>query len=314
MVLVDKHFDDGVDTGISEATAADFIALLKPRVMSLVVFTAFVGMVVAPVAVNPFLMVVAIGAIAVGAGASGSLNMWYDADIDALMARTATRPVPAGRLTAHDALVFGLILSVFAIMTLGLLLNWLAAAMLAFTIFFYAVIYTIWLKRWTPQNIVIGGAAGAFPPMIGWTAATGTVGVESIVLFLIIFLWTPPHFWALALFKQGDYGRAGVPMLPNVAGEAATRRQIFVYSLLLAVSGVLPTLMGYNSIWYGAAAGLLGIGFVYYGWKVLRMPDGDAGMKPAKALFGYSLLYLFAIFALILLDKLALRMFGGLMA
>jgi len=314
MALVDKHFEDSAGVGISEATAADFITLLKPRVMSLVVFTAFVGMVVAPVTVNPFLMVVAIGAIAIGAGASGALNMWYDADIDALMTRTALRPIPAGRVAAYDALVFGVILSVFAVMTLGLLLNWLAAAMLAFTIFFYAVIYTMWLKRWTPQNIVIGGAAGAFPPMIGWTAATGTIGLESVILFLIIFLWTPPHFWALALFKQGDYGRAGVPMLPNVAGEAATRRQIFIYSLLLAVSGVLPAVLGYDSLWYGIAAALLGIGFVYYAWRVLRMPDGDAGMKPAKALFGYSLLYLFAIFALILLDKLAMRMFGGLLA
>jgi protoheme IX farnesyltransferase len=189
-------------------------------------------------------------------------------------------------------------------MTLGVLVNWLSASLLAFTIFFYAVIYTMWLKRWTPQNIVIGGAAGAFPPMIGWAAATGSISLESVILFLIIFLWTPPHFWALALFKSDDYQRAGVPMMPNVAGEASTRRQIFAYALVLAPIGVLPWGLGYTTAVYGIVALLLGAGFVWYSWKVLRMGDADRTMKPAKALFGYSLLYLFAIFAVYLGDRL----------
>jgi len=211
------------DTGVrlSEATASDFFALLKPRVMALAVFTAFVGLMVAPGAMNPVIAVIAIGAIAVGAGAAGALNMWYDADIDALMSRTSKRPVPSGRVTAGEALGFGLVLSALSVMTLGVLVGWLAASLLAFTIFFYVVIYTMWLKRSTPQNIVIGGAAGALPPMIGWAAATGAIGIESLILFLIIFLWTPPHFWALALFKAGDYAAAGIPMMPNVAGRAA---------------------------------------------------------------------------------------------
>ena len=310
MAFVDKRVIDDADFRLSEAVAADYLALLKPRVMSLVVFTAFVGLALAPSGLNPFLALVAIAAIAVGAGASGALNMWYDADIDAVMTRTAQRPVPSGRVTPGEALAFGLVLSVLSVMTLGLVTNWLAAAMLAFTIFFYAVIYTMWLKRSTPQNIVIGGAAGAFPPMIGWTAVTGSIGLESVLLFLIVFLWTPPHFWALALFKSGDYERAGVPMMPNVAGEDSTRRQIFVYSVLVAVSGVLPTAFGYASWAYGLAAALLGAGFVRYAWGVLNMAPADADMKPAKALFGYSLLYLFAIFALVLADHIAMRMLG----
>ncbi|TGW06569.1 protoheme IX farnesyltransferase, partial [Mesorhizobium sp. M2D.F.Ca.ET.145.01.1.1] len=268
-----------------------------PRVMALAVFTAFVGLMVAPGAMNPVIAVIAIGAIAVGAGAAGALNMWYDADIDAVMTRTASRPVPSGRIQPHEALSFGLVLSVLSVMTLGVLVNWLAATLLAFTIFFYAVVYTIWLKRSTPQNIVIGGAAGAIPPVIGWAAVTGSVSFESIILFLIIFLWTPPHFWALALFKSEDYGRAGIPMMPNVAGHASTRRQIFAYALVLAPVGVLPWLLGYTTPFYGVAALLLGAGFVWYAWKVLGMADDDRAMKPAKALFGYSLLYLFAIFA-----------------
>ena len=310
MAFVDKSAFDDADFRLSEATAADYVALLKPRVMSLVVFTAFVGLAVAPAGMNPFLALVSIVAIAVGAGASGALNMWYDADIDAVMTRTASRPVPAGRVTPREALAFGLVLSGLSVMTLGLVANWLAAAMLAFTIFFYAVVYTMWLKRSTPQNIVIGGAAGAFPPMIGWTAVTGAIGLESVVLFLVIFLWTPPHFWALALFKSDDYARAGIPMMPNVAGDASTRRQIFVYSLLLAVAGVLPFALGHASAVYGAGAALLGAGFVYYAWRVLAADPADAGMKPAKALFGYSLLYLFAIFTFVLVDHLVLRMLG----
>ncbi|MDQ2635214.1 MAG: heme o synthase [Pseudomonadota bacterium] len=312
MTILDKTVLDDAD--LSEATAGDYLELLKPRVMSLVVFTAFVGLVAAPVTLNPFIAVIAILSVAIGAGASGALNMWYDADIDAVMSRTASRPVPAGRILPRQALAFGLVLSALSIMTLGVLVNWVAGGLLAFTIFFYAVIYTMWLKRWTPQNIVIGGAAGSFPPMIGWVAATGAISLESVILFLIIFLWTPPHFWALALFKSDDYARAGVPMMPNVAGEASTRRQIFAYTLLVAVVGVLPWFLGYATAGYGIVAAALGAGFVWYAWGVLTMPASDRAMKPAKALFGYSLLYLFVIFAAYLADAVAQRVLvaGGL--
>lgn len=295
------------DTSIrlSEATAADFFALLKPRVMALAVFTAFVGLMVAPGAMNPVIAVIAIGAIAVGAGAAGALNMWYDADIDALMSRTSKRPVPSGRVTPGEALGFGLVLSALSVMTLGVLVGWLAASLLAFTIFFYIVVYTMWLKRSTPQNIVIGGAAGALPPVIGWAAATGAVGVESLILFLIIFLWTPPHFWALALFKVGDYAAAGIPMMPNVAGPASTRRQILAYALLLAPVGVLPWLFGFTSGYYGIASAALGAGFIWHSWKVLAASETE--LKPAKTLFAYSIFYLFAIFAALLADTIAMR-------
>jgi protoheme IX farnesyltransferase len=302
MSLVEKNGLDDAGIRLSEATAGDFFALLKPRVMSLVVFTAFVGLVAAPVHTNPILAVIAVLAIAVGAGASGALNMWYDADVDAVMARTARRPIPAGRVEPHEALAFGLVLSVLSVMALGVLVNWLAAALLAFTIFFYVVIYTMWLKRRTPQNIVIGGAAGAIPPVIGWAAATGSVSLECIILFLIIFLWTPPHFWALALFKKDEYARAGIPMMPNVAGPASTRRQIFAYALAILPVGVLPALLGFASIGYGVVAAGLGLAFVWHAWKVLKMTDGERAMKPAKALFGYSLFYLFAIFTAYLAD------------
>ena len=308
MSLVEKNALDEAGFQLSEATAADYFALLKPRVMSLVVFTAFVGLVAAPVATNPFIAIIAVLAIAVGAGASGALNMWYDADIDAVMARTAKRPIPSGRIRPEEALTFGLILSVLSVMTLGVLVNWLAAALLAFTIFFYVVIYTMWLKRRTPQNIVIGGAAGAIPPVIGWAAATGSVGLEPVILFLITFLWTPPHFWALALFKADEYGRAGIPMMPNVAGLASTRRQIFAYTLVILPVGVLPSLLGYATVGYGIVAFALGAGFVWYAWKVLDMADDDRAMKPAKALFGYSLLYLFAMFTAYLGDVVVQRM------
>jgi protoheme IX farnesyltransferase len=307
MALVENNRLEEAALRISEATAADFVALLKPRVMSLVVFTAFVGLVAAPATLNPLLAVIAILAIAIGAGASGALNMWYDADIDAVMTRTAGRPVPSGRVRPGEALAFGLVLSALSVLTLGVLVDWLAASLLAFTIFFYVVVYTMWLKRSTPQNIVIGGAAGAFPPMIGWAAATGSIGLESVILFLITFLWTPPHFWALALFKRDDYGRAGIPMMPNVAGEASTRRQIFAYTLLVAPVGVLPWFLGYTSIVYGLAAAVLGAGLVWHAWNVLAMPDGDRAMKPAKAMFAYSLLYLFGIFAAYLADSVAER-------
>ncbi len=299
---------------LSEAGARDFFALLKPRVMSLVVFTAFAGLVLAPGHINPVLGVIAILCIAVGAGASGALNMWYDADIDAVMSRTATRPIPAGRIAPNEALAFGLVLSVFSVSILGLAVNWFAAGLLAFTIFFYAVVYTMWLKRSTPQNIVIGGAAGAFPPMIGWACVTGGVSLDSIVLFLIIFLWTPAHFWALALFKMRDYGAVGVPMLPNVSGEAVTKRQIALYAVLTAVTGVVPTVTGLSSFWYGLFAGVLGALLVLCSISVWRMPDGDEKMMPAKKLFGFSIVYLFAIFSGLLVDHYVASlaaMFGG---
>ena len=295
--------DTGI--GLSEATVSDYFALLKPRVMALAVFTAFVGLMVAPGVMNPVVAVIAIVAIAVGAGAAGALNMWYDADIDALMSRTSKRPIPSGRVTQGEALGFGLVLAALSVMTLGVLVGWLAGSLLAFTIFFYVVIYTIWLKRSTPQNIVIGGAAGALPPVIGWAAATGAVAIESLILFLIIFLWTPPHFWALALFKTGDYAAAGIPMMPNVAGQASTRRQIFVYSLLLAPVGVLPWAFGFASGFYGIVSTALGAGFIWQAWKVLVIPDKE--MRPAKALFAYSILYLFAIFAMLLADTITMR-------
>ncbi|OCJ17907.1 protoheme IX farnesyltransferase [Rhizobium sp. AC44/96] len=290
---------------LSEASARDYFELLKPRVMSLVVFTAFAGLVVAPGHINPVIGLIAILCIAVGAGASGALNMWYDADIDAIMTRTAKRPIPAGRIAPGEALAFGLVLSCFAVTILGLAVNWLAASILAFTIFFYAVIYTMWLKRSTPQNIVIGGAAGAFPPMIGWACVTGTVTIESIVLFMIIFLWTPAHFWALALFKMGDYEAVGVPMLPNVSGERTTKNQIVVYAVLTAICGVLPTVLGFASIGYGLVAAALGAIFIYCSTAVWRMPDGDEKMVPAKKLFAFSIFYLFAIFSALMFDRLA---------
>jgi protoheme IX farnesyltransferase len=307
MSLVVKNRMEDAKLGLSEAEPADFFALLKPRVMSLVVFTAFVGLMAAPGHISPVIAVIAILAIAVGAGASGALNMWYDADIDARMPRTAKRPIPAGRVQPGEALAFGLVLACLSVMTLGVLVDWLAGALLAFTIFFYAVIYTMWLKRWTPQNIVIGGAAGALPPVIGWASVTGSISLESVILFLIIFLWTPPHFWALALFKKDEYGRVGIPMMPNVAGIASTKRQIFAYALVISPVAVLPALLGYAGIGYGIVSTGLGVAFVWYAWKVLRMPDGDRAMKPAKALFGYSLVYLFAIFTAYLVDVLSER-------
>jgi protoheme IX farnesyltransferase len=282
----------------SLAGVGDYFALLKPRVMSLVVFTALVGMMVAPGHLHPVVGFVALLCIAIGAGAAGALNMWYDADIDALMSRTAERPIPAGRVTRGEALGFGMTLGVFAVAVLGLATNWVAAGLLAFTIFFYVAIYTMWLKRSTPQNIVIGGAAGAFPPMIGWAAATGGIGVESIVLFLIIFFWTPPHFWALSLWRAGDYARAGVPMLPVVAGAAETRRQIMIYALMLAPLGVAPWLLGYSGALYGIVSLIAGAGIV---WLAVRVRRED-GLTAAKQLFGFSILYLFVLFAVLLAD------------
>ena len=281
---------------ISVAEPRDFFALLKPRVMSLVVLTALAGMMIAPGPQHFVLGFVSLLAIAIGAGASGALNMWYDADIDALMTRTATRPVPAGRVEPAEALAFGLTLSVLSVMTLALAGSWLGAALLAFTIFFYAVIYTMWLKRWTPQNIVIGGAAGALPPIVAYAAATGEVSLASVVLFAIIFVWTPPHFWALALVKSQDYARAGVPMMPNVKGPDRTRLEILLYTIVLAPLGVLPALMGFATPVYGVVAILGGLAMLYYAVKVFRVRTGPEADRASKSLFGVSILYLFALF------------------
>ncbi|WP_244630936.1 heme o synthase [Aureimonas sp. ME7] len=310
MSAIDFSASGEARPGISLAEPGDYIALLKPRVMSLVILTAVAGMLAAPATLNPVLAFVSLLAIALGAGGSGALNMWYDRDIDRVMTRTANRPIPAGRVTPENALAFGLFLSVFSVMLLGLAANWFAAGFLAFTIAFYAVFYTMWLKRRTVQNIVIGGAAGAFPPMVAWAAATGGVSWEGFVLFLIIFLWTPPHFWALAMFKMKDYGAVGIPMLPNVAGERSTRIHIFVYSLILAPVGILPFALGFASPIYGVVSALLGLNFVRLAYGVLRMVDGDATMTPAKKLFAFSIVYLFALFALLLVEGLVARGIG----
>jgi protoheme IX farnesyltransferase len=281
---------------------ADYFALLKPRVMSLVVFTALVGIVRAHGSLHPFLDFTALLCIAIGAGASGALNMWWDADIDARMGRTRTRPIPAGRVPAGEALTVGVALSVASVVMLGLFTNYLAAGLLAFTIFFYAVIYTMGLKRWTAQNIVIGGAAGAFPPMIGWAAATGTIGLESVILFLMIFFWTPPHFWALALLRKSDYARAGIPMLPNVSGDHETRKQVLIYAAIMAVVGVLPTLMGFAGVIYGVVSAVLGAIFFVLALEVWRNERGSKAEMAAKRLFAFSVLYLFLLFALLLVE------------
>ena len=283
-------------------TVGDYFVLLKPRVMSLVVFTALAGMIAAPRPIHPWLALVALLAIAVGAGAAGALNMWYDADIDAKMRRTALRPVPRGAILPGEALGFGLTLAIGSALTLGLLVSWVAGALLAFTIFFYIVVYTMWLKRWTPQNIVIGGAAGAFPPMIGWAAATGGIDLGAIALFLVIFMWTPPHFWALALFREGDYAKAGVPMLPVVAGRQETRRQIVLYTLLLVPLTFLPALLGTAGWLYTIGVAGLGVLFIWRAVDVYRHREGAAGDRACKKLFGFSIVYLFLVFALIIAE------------
>ncbi|MBY6242060.1 heme o synthase [Methylosinus sp. Sm6] len=289
---------------VPTAAPGDYLALLKPRVMSLVVFTALAGLLLAPTPPHPVLAFASLLAIAVGAGASGALNMWFDADIDALMTRTRLRPIPAGRLAREEALAFGLVLAVMAVFTLGLVANWLAAALLAFTIFFYVVVYTMWLKRSTPMNIVIGGAAGALPPVVGFAAATGSVDLSSIVLFSIIFIWTPPHFWALALVKRDEYGRAGVPMLPNVAGEDRTRLEILAYSLALAPIGVAPYLLGFASPIYGVASILLGAALILGAVQVFRLRSGEAARRAAMRLFFFSIVYLFLLFMALVIERL----------
>jgi heme o synthase len=306
----------------SIAGVGDYIALLKPRVMSLVVFTAFVGLAIAPGHLHPVIAATALICIAVGAGAAGALNMWYDADIDARMARTKDRPVPAGRVAPGEALAFGLTLAGFAVVTLGLLVNVVAGVLLAATIAFYVLVYTMWLKRRTPQNIVIGGAAGALPPMIGWASVTGGFAVEPVLMFLIIFFWTPPHFWALSLYRAEDYARAGIPMLPVVAGEAETRRQILLYSLILAPVGASPWLLGYAGPVYGIVAVAAGAAIVALAVRIYRhraQPDAvnataEGEPRPAhaasKRMFAFSILYLFLLFAMLLVDRFVPALIG----
>ena len=287
----------------SVADPGDYLALLKPRVMSLVVYTAVAGLLIAPGAANPVLAAAALLAITIGAGASGALNMWYDSDIDAVMRRTAGRPIPQGRVTRAEALAFGLTLSALSVFTLGVVANWFAAGFLAFTIFFYVVVYTMWLKRSTPQNIVIGGAAGAFPPMVAYAAVTGSASWSSFALFALIFVWTPPHFWALALVKSEEFAKANIPMLPNVAGPDRTRRDILLYSLLLAPVGTLPWFLGFATIAYGILAAVLGMSFVVLAWRCWRIREGAAASKAAMALFSFSIPYLFLLFAEIIGER-----------
>jgi protoheme IX farnesyltransferase len=286
----------------SLAGVGDYIELMKPRVMSLVVFTALVGLILAPGHMHPVIAFTALLCIAVGAGAAGALNMWYDADIDARMARTAGRPIPAGRLAPGEALAFGLTLAGFSVVILGLLVSIFAALLLAVTIGFYVGVYTIWLKRVTPQNIVIGGAAGALPPMIGWAAVTGGVALEPLVLFLIVFLWTPPHFWALSLYRANDYALAGIPMLPVVAGATETRRQILRYTLVLAPVGAMPWLLGYAGPLYGITASLAGLAMI---GLAIRVRGEQRGHVASKQMFSFSILYLFLLFAMLLVDRMA---------
>ena len=283
----------------SGAALGDFIALLKPRVMSLVVFSGLAGLMIAPGAIHPVIAAVAVLCIAVNAGAAGAINMWYERDIDAVMARTSARPLPRGRMAPEDALSFGVALAILSVIMMGLAVNWTAAALLALANGFYVFVYTIWLKRRTPQNIVIGGAAGAFPPMIGWASVTGGIGLESLALFLMIFLWTPPHFWALALYRNGDYARAGIPMLPVVAGRDRTCRQMLIYTLLLLPVAVLPALLGTAGLFYGVTAAVLSLLFIVSALRVWQQNDD----RRARQMFGFSVLYLFLIFTVLVVDR-----------
>jgi heme o synthase len=297
------------DSLAMDGDVRDWIALLKPRVMSLVVFTGLIGVLVAPGHLHPVLAFTAVLCIAVGAGACGAINMWYDRDIDAVMRRTRNRPIPAGRIAPGGALGFGITLAVGSVIVMGLAVNVAAAAILALSICFYVFIYTMWLKRRTPQNIVIGGAAGAFPPVIGWAAVTGSVDLMPLILFGIVFIWTPPHFWSLALWANDDYRRAGVPMLPVVAGARETRKQIVLYSLLLVPLSLAPWFIGFSGAIYGAAAAVLGLGFLISVWRVAIDKQDETGVSltndaPARAAFKYSILYLFVLFAALAVDRL----------
>jgi len=299
--VLDQNAID-IQPRISEAEVGDYIALLKPRVMSLVIFTALVGLAMAPGHFHPVLAITSLLCIAAGAGASGALNMALEGDIDSMMSRTANRPIPRGRVTRPEAMAFGLILAFFSVMTLGILVNWIAGSLLAFTIFFYVVIYTMGLKRWTAQNIVIGGAAGALPPVVAWASVTGTVDVEPLLLFAIIFFWTPPHFWALALFRSDDYARAGVPMLPNVAGPDATRLQILLYTIVLIAVAAAPWALGYFDAVYGVASLVLGAGMLVLAINVYMRRERSQSLRATRKLFAFSIFYLFALFATLLVE------------
>lgn len=291
------------------AEPGDWLALLKPRVVSLVVFTGAIGLLIAPGHINPLIGAIAIFCIALGAGAAGAINMWYDRDIDAIMRRTTTRPIPAGKIEAGGALGYGIVLAVISVLLLAMATNLCAAAVLAFSIFYYAVIYTVWLKRRTPQNIVIGGGAGAFPAVIGWAAVTGNIGLLPVLLFLIVFFWTPPHFWSLSLYASADYEKAGVPMLPVVKGARHTRWNVFIYTLILFPLALSPWFLGLTGWIYGATAAVLGAAFIHFAWGVLRDAQDEAGVslskdKPARAAFKFSILYLFLLFAACAVDRL----------
>lgn len=293
----------------NDSSARDWLMMLKPRVMTLVVYSALAGLLAAPGHLNIVLAVAAIICISIAAGASGAINMWYDRDIDAIMRRTHKRPIPAGRIGADEALTYGVVLAVGSVMVMGLATNWFAAALLAGSIGFYVFIYTMWLKRRTPQNIVIGGAAGAFPPLIGWAAVTGHLGVMPWLMFGIIFLWTPPHFWALSLYAHADYARAGVPMLPVVKGAKETRRQIVLYTLAMVPFTMLPWALGYAGLTYGISAAVLGLGFLISVWRLANDRQDAAGVSltndaPARSTFRYSIIYLFALFGAIAVDVL----------
>ncbi len=308
-VLDSPILDNIAIDGFALASVRDWCALLKPRVVTLVVFTGAVGLLVAPGHLHPLLAAVAILCIAVGAGAAGAINMWYDRDIDAVMRRTASRPIPSGRIAPDEALSFGVILAVASVILLGLATNAAAAAMLAVSILYYVLFYTAWLKRRTAQNIVIGGAAGAFPPVIGWLAVTGHLAVLPLLMFAIVFFWTPPHFWALSLFAHADYERAGVPMLPVTRGARVTRWHVFYYTLVLAALSLTPWLLGYAGLIYGLSATVLGGAFVYHAVRVLFDRQDPAGVSqtrdaPAKACFKYSISYLFVLFAALAVDRL----------
>ena len=301
MSVLDQNAVD-INPRISEAEVGDYIALLKPRVMSLVIFTALVGLAIAPGHFHPVLAFTSLLCISVGAGASGALNMALEGDIDALMSRTANRPIPRGRITRAEAMTFGMTLAFFSVLTLGILVNWYAGALLAFTIFFYVVIYTMGLKRRTAQNIVIGGAAGSLPPVVAWVAATGSISVEPLLLFLIIFFWTPPHFWALALFRSDDYARAGIPMLPVVAGADATRLQILLYTIVLVAIAASPWPLGYFDLVYGVTSLVLGAGMLVLAVNVFISRERSASLRATRKLFAFSILYLFGLFATLLAE------------
>lgn len=296
----------------TSSSVRDFYDLMKPRVMSLVIFTSFVGLVLSPINIHPFIAFIAIICIAIGAGASGVLNMWYDSDIDGLMKRTINRPIPAGNINKSEAFTYGMVISAGSVVIMGILINWIASFLLAFTIFFYAVIYTMWLKRRTMQNIVIGGAAGAFPPVIGWLSTGAPITIEPIILFLIIFLWTPPHFWALAIVTSGDYEKASIPMMPNVVGDNYTKRQIVYYSVIMSISVILPYYIGMVSILYLIPAIILSLIFIIISLQLLKSSDNQKQKKYSKKLFLYSILYLFLIYILFLIDYGYRFYFGGL--